>query len=203
MNYSELSLNELFNLAKKSINNVHRNILEEDYKNATDIENEDKRKILMYIAYDRTCMYIATNALGITFYKMSLQSIKDSKDRKSLVKIIEICKELTYSTVRKAWHESLKEIFYQQKEQKQKSEKLSRICMIARSQNQNSFIRLINGEVTFTNNLSEATEFIATDDSTLELSSMSQRLESLCELSRDSIKVFFNPKMIGRTISTF
>ena len=200
MNYQELTLNELFNAAKQALNSVHCNVMEEEYK---DVQDEEKRKILRYVAYDRTRMYVATNAVDMTFYTFSLRELKDSKNRKALIKVIECCNDLTYAIVRQAWKDSLKELFYQQKAEKSKSEKLSRICMLARSEKENAFICVNNGQVTFTTNISRATEFIANDDTDSELSTMKDKLEQLSELVGDSVKVFFNNKMQGRTISTF
>lgn len=193
-NYSELSLKELFELAKKTIYNVHKNVLNEEYK---DIKDEEHQKIKVYTAINRIDMYVATKILDLTFYTYSIQHLFEGKKRKSIIKIIEGCKELTYQSVREAWYQDgLKELFYKQKEEKNYAEKLSHICIVVRNNTQKSFIRMENDTATLVKNIAQASEFIATSDTDEALDVISEKMKGY--FPDDDVKVFFNHKMAGR-----
>jgi hypothetical protein len=193
LDYSKHSITELFEIAKKTIYNIHKNVLSEEYK---DIEDEEHQKIKVYTAINRINMYIATNILALTFYTYDLKSLHDSKKR-AIIKIIEGCKDLTYKDIRESWYQNgLKELFYKQKEEKKYSEELANICIIARNITQELFIRIDKGNATLVKNLSEASEFIATSKEDDALESVSIKIKGY--FPEDDLKVFFNNKMAGR-----
>ena len=189
MNYQEMTKAELLQRAKKLISQYH-SVVVELYPNL----GEDDLKIKLYQAIDRTKMYLATKVCDCTFYDFDLDNY--AENRKMLLKILDTLNHTNYNTIRTVWHLELKELFYQQKEQKKTQEELSRLCIIVRNLTKNSFVSLNNGQYDLSQNISQAVEFIphSSDNSELE------RIESFIskQFEGDKIKVFFNQKMIGR-----
>jgi hypothetical protein len=197
-NYSELSIKELYELAKQTIHNIHKDVLTEEYKN---IEDEEHQKIKIYTAINRINMYIATNILNLTFYTYDLKHLLESKKRKSIIKIIEGCEELKYQDVRNSWYEDgMRDLFYKQKEDKKYSEKLSSICILVRNNTQEAFLRIENNTPTLTKSISQASEFIATSNDNHALDAISMKIKE--QFPEDELKVFFSSKMAGRIQSS-
>lgn len=185
-----LTTPELFSLANISIKNIYQNVLNEEYKN---IIEEKHRKIKMYTAIDRTNMFIS-DLLGVTFYTFNIYNYQ--KNRKSLIKIIENCENLNYTMVREEWYNRLRDKFYLQKKEKELSEKLERICILVRVEEENGFISISNNKLSIVNNISEASEFAAVSDNDYALDLVREKLYNLD--SRLNFKVFFTKKMKGR-----
>lgn len=162
------------------------------------IIDEDHLKIKCYQAVDRLNMYIAHDILGITFYEYDLMSIFKENDRKSLRKINDGLDGINFEFIRDIWHEKNKEIFYIQKEELKKAEKIDRICILARvkSGDDIGFLSLKKDVYSISKNLAEALELPAFDlESDIKIAAdIVNQMENF-----DLIKVFYNDKMSGRT----
>ena len=197
--YEKLTLKEIFELCQSRIKNVYANVASDFYP---EMKDQEHLKIKIYQSIDRTNMYIATKIVSETFYSFNLESYLENRDRKTLIKIINGVDGLTYETVRNTWHDSLKELFYRQKEDVKIQEKLNSICVIARTSPDapvQGFLRLINGEVTISKYISDATEFVATSDNQKALDDVKNIIKKETG-DESSYKIFFNGKMKGRNI---
>jgi hypothetical protein len=178
------------------MHNVIANI-EEFYPEITDPKH---MKIKIYSAFDRTNVYIANKFLDNTYYSFDLDSLFNKKDRKSLIKIINGCEDLTYKTVHHTWYmEGLRELFYEQKEDKRISEKLARICVLVRNNTQKGFVKVVGDKISIVTNISDATEFLVASESKDELAVIKSKYQK--HFKYDNLKAFFNPKMVGRNLS--
>lgn len=191
--FSEMTTPELFTQAKDSVHKIYSNVLNEQYKNIT---NPEHRDIKMYSAIDRTKMYFAT-LLNSTFYTYELS--KYQNDRKALIKVIEEAEKIDYDTVRDAWYNELRELFYAQKEQKKIAERLSSRCILVRNETIGEFVTMINGQIQYTKSISEASEFQPISLEKEAITNVENKIKSLN--SSDQFKVFFSNKMLGRSLA--
>lgn len=198
--YKALSVKELLELAKKTMNNIHHNLGETTYPEVTD---DEYLKIKIYQAIDRVKMYTATVIAKETFYSFDIERYVNvrTRDRKMLIKIINGLKDLSYEDIRNKWHESHKELFYIQKESLRLQKKLSNLCIIARLEKgvyaKEGFIRLIEGKYEIVESIADATEFVALSDKDSALEYVNSVIAKETSLT---VSTFFNHKIAGRSI---
>jgi hypothetical protein len=153
-------------------------------------------RVKHYQAIDRINMYIAYNIMKVSFYDFKLSKVEK---RSELRKIYNTLMDIDYNDIREVWHEELKEVFYAQKEARKVADRLNRICVVARVDNdkENGFVSLRNNTFTVVKNIADATEFVATGETEETLDSIK---ELICSKVNCDPKVFFNAKMTGRHI---
>lgn len=188
---------EVLKQCQKNIFKIYSGVGKRFYSHYTD---EKHLKIKIYQAINRIDMWIAVNVLNTSVYEYDLNNLLKLKKRKDLIKIMNATSNLSYETVRDNWHTELKDLFYIQREEKEMAEKLSRICVIARTEKTDShdagFIQYDNGEFKVTQSALFATEFHVLSDKDSAVASVSNFLNENSELN--VFKVFFNPRISGR-----
>lgn len=206
-----LSLNELHKEIENTINCLHKdidNLLYPSLKKSAE-ENEEAAehlKIKHYQAIDRINMYIAFHVVKTTYYDYSLKELVINKDRKTLNKILDLLKNITYEYIRNEWHEHLKTVFYKQKESRSYNEKLKNICVIARVEKPSNefkstgFVRIDKDKISIVSNISEASEFTALSDTDFSLNLINDFLNRKYNCKT---KTFFNKNMSGRNVYIF
>lgn len=165
--------------------------------------SEESRKHLNvkhYQALDRIKMYLAHNIAKTSFYDFDLNKMVANKERKTLIAIHkELDSNIAYLDIRTIWHESLKDIFYKQKEMKKEHEKLATISILARMEigDDKGFVSIENGKIKVVKSPVDATEFVAvsSDEKALDLIE-----KHLFDTYSWECRAFFQNKMKGRHI---
>ena len=203
LNLNECSKKEIKNAIEERITEMHHMIGDDLYPELMKKIREDKCKeaqdhmrVKHYQAIDRINMYIAYKIMKVSFYDFKL--IKVEK-RSELRKIYNTLMGIEYNDIRNLWHKELKEVFYALKEARKIADKLNRICVVARVDNdkENGFVSLRNNTFTVVKNIADATEFVATGETEETLDSIKKLI---CSKVNCNPKVFFNAKMTGRHI---
>ncbi len=184
MTYNLISTSKLKILAEEAIKSFVP-----DVKSLYGTLDEEHLQIKIYQSLDRVKMFTATQITGDTFYGFDIKSLT----RKQLINIIETLHSIDYNTIHSLWHSELKELFYQQKEQKKLEERLSHVCVLCRVEN--SFLRVVGDTAKQVQLISEATEFTTNSLEPLQLEEIKNFIFEKFGLKAH---VFFNSKVTGR-----
>lgn len=177
-------------------------LIVESTKTGTEEEKKLAKKHLKvkhYQALDRIKMYLATKVAKTSFYDFDLELLVKKKNRKLLKALHAEIDGITYQEIRDIWHESLKDIFFQQKEMSALSEKLSKVAVVARMEigEEQGFVSIQDGEIKVVKSPVDATEFVAISDNDEALNLVKNFIFK--EFSWEC-RVFFTNKIDGRHI---
>lgn len=205
MTTTVISNKELANKIESRMKDMIKGVVYSLYPEITkNIDNgcEEARKhikVKHYQALDRIQMYLAHMIANTSFYEFDLQDMVAKKERKTLKAMDKALENITYLEIREIWHNSLKEIFYKQKEMKAEADQLKDICVLLRMEigEEKGFVSIVDGEIKVVKKPNEATEFVAvsTTESALKLVQ-----EHIFNVYTWECRAFFNKKMSGRDI---